>query len=64
MSKATDNAESNKSAFATPPKANYRRISDTQANLSNGNNRPWYLDVDYMEEVGFEKAFAGAERAA
>ena len=58
------NTESSKSMFSTPPQGDYARISDKQSNLSNGNNRAWYLDVDYVQEVAFEKAFAVAEQAA
>lgn len=64
MSQPKTHADTSKSMFSAAPAGNYPRISDKQSNLSNGNNRAWYLDVDYVEEVAIEKAFAGADKAA
>ncbi len=56
--------ETTKSMFSHTPEGKFRRISDMQAHLGTGKNRPWYLDVNYVEEVAFEKAFSRSTRAA
>lgn len=60
----SEQAETTTSTFAAPASKKYPRISENQANLRNANNQPWYLDVDYAREVGFEEAFASDTRAA